>query len=164
MSEQTENNITRVDAEEAQNLGIMGSAEELQGAVEANTHYQQLIANSFNLLAQECHDSAVEAGWWQDLDTGESLFGKRNKGEMLMLMVTELAEAYEGVRKDAMDDHLPHRKMEEVELADVIIRLADYAGAHQLDVGGAIAEKLAYNAERADHKPENRRKPGGKKT
>jgi hypothetical protein len=31
-----------------------------------------------------------------------------------------------------------------------------------LDLGGAIAEKLAYNASRADHKPENRIKPGGK--
>lgn len=31
------------------------------------------------------------------------------------------------------------------------------------DLGGAIAEKLAYNAQRADHKIENRRADGGKK-
>jgi hypothetical protein len=30
------------------------------------------------------------------------------------------------------------------------------------DLDGAVAEKRAYNAEREDHKPENRRKEGGK--
>jgi len=30
------------------------------------------------------------------------------------------------------------------------------------DLAGAVAEKRAYNAEREDHKPENRRKEGGK--
>jgi hypothetical protein len=32
-----------------------------------------------------------------------------------------------------------------------------------LDLGGAIAEKLAYNAQRADHKMEHRMQEGGKK-
>jgi len=36
------------------------------------------------------------------------------------------------------------------------------AGALNLDLGGAIAEKLAYNAQRADHKPEARAAAGGK--
>jgi hypothetical protein len=30
------------------------------------------------------------------------------------------------------------------------------------DLDGVVAEKRAYNAEREDHKPENRRKEGGK--
>ena len=70
----------------------------------------------------------------------------------------------EGVRKGIMDDHLPHRKMEEVEHADAIIRIFDYAGGHGLDVGGALVEKLKYNISRADHQVENRAKEGGKKT
>lgn len=106
----------------------------------------------------------VRAGnekWWTNLKTGKPL--KRNVGEMLMLCVSELAEAMEGDRKGLMDDHLPHRKMMEVELADCLIRILDICGGLGLDLGGAFVEKLAYNRTRADHKPENRLKKGGKK-
>jgi hypothetical protein len=68
----------------------------------------------------------------------------------------------EGDRKDLMDDKLPHRKMREVELADAVIRIFDMAGAYQMDLAGAIAEKMTYNASRADHKIENRTQSGGK--
>jgi len=39
-----------------------------------------------------------------------------------------VAEATEGERKDLNDDHLPARKMGEVELADALIRTLDVAG------------------------------------
>lgn len=81
----------------------------------------------------------------------------------IALIHSEVSEALEGARKNLMDDHLPHRKMIEVELADVIIRVADLCGALKLDLGGAVVEKLEYNANRADHKKENRNKVGGKK-
>ena len=108
-----------------------------------------------------CHSAAVRGGWWSDLTTGKPK--ERNKGELLMLMVSEIAEAMEGERKDLMDDHLPHRRMAEVELADAVIRIMDYCGGHGYDLAGALIEKLRYNAERADHKPENRAKDNGKK-
>jgi hypothetical protein len=44
-----------------------------------------------------------------------------------------------------------------------VIRIADLAGALGLDLGGAIAEKLEFNATRPDHKPENRKLENGKK-
>lgn len=112
-------------------------------------------------LCRMCHGAAVDSGWWTDLKTGKPL--NRNKGELMMLMVSEIGEMMEGVRKDLMDDKLPHRKMEEVELADLIIRAFDYAGAFNLDLPGAIFEKLEYNSKRQDHKLEVRRKSNGKK-
>ncbi len=113
-----------------------------------------------NGLAHQVHQRNVAAGWWTDLATGEPK--ERNVGELLMLTVSELAEAMEGHRKGLMDDHLPGRRMFDVELADTIIRILDLAGRYGEDVGGALVEKLAYNAARLDHKLENRRAEGGK--
>lgn len=53
--------------------------------------------------------------------------------------------------------------MLEVELADAVIRIFDMAGGLDLDLGGALVEKLEYNKNRADHNIEERLKDGGKK-
>jgi len=125
-------------------------------------------------LQDTCHGLAKSSGWWTDLETGADLTftyaalangvkPPRNIGELLMLVVSEVSEAMEGARKGLMDDKLPHRHMLEVELADAVIRIFDMAGGLGLDLPGAIAEKLVFNANRADHKAENRRAEGGKK-
>ena len=111
-----------------------------------------------NQLARDCH--AANQHWWHHPATGERL--DRNKGELLMLIVSEVAECMEGERTGAMDDKLPHRRMAEVEMADVLIRAFDYAGAYGFDLDGAVREKRAFNATRADHKAEARLAPGGK--
>lgn len=85
---------------------------------------------TYNQLATECH--ANNAKWWYDINTGERL--ERNKGNLIMLMVSELSEAMEGFRKDLMDDKLPHRKMAEVELVDAVIRVSDFAGGYSIDL------------------------------
>jgi NTP pyrophosphatase (non-canonical NTP hydrolase) len=113
---------------------------------------------TLNELAKSCHED--NAHWWKDPKTGERL--NRNKGELLMLIVSEIAEAMEGERKNLMDDKLPHRRMVEVEIADALIRIFDYAGAFGFDLDGAVAEKRAFNATRADHSFAARLSPNGK--
>jgi NTP pyrophosphatase (non-canonical NTP hydrolase) len=114
---------------------------------------------TLNELARQIHEANDK--WWRDPRTGERI--ERNKGELLMLMVSEIAEAMEGERKNLMDDKLPHRPMAEVELADLLIRAFDYAGAYGYDLDGAVREKLAFNAVRADHTHEARLAAHGKK-
>jgi hypothetical protein len=118
-------------------------------------------ASAIDALVADIHGRNVRAGWWHDLATGQPK--ERNPYELISLCHSELSEAVEGLRKDLMDTHLPTRKMEEVEMADTVIRIADYCGGRGLDLGGAIDDKLAYNAQRSDHKIENRLLPGGKK-
>lgn len=78
-------------------------------------------------FAAEIHADNVKAGWWTDINTGESIVATRNRPEMLMLIVSELSEASEGFGKP--DDKLPQFAGFAVELADADIRLLDLLGA-----------------------------------
>lgn len=126
------------------------------------------VISAGHILTFNCHALANNAGWWLDTETGEDVRAWPKKffdlwvSAKLMLVVTEVAEAMEGHRKGLPDDKLPHRSMLEVELADTVIRCFDLAGGLSFDLGGAIAEKLTFNASRADHKLENRVAAGGK--
>jgi NTP pyrophosphatase (non-canonical NTP hydrolase) len=114
------------------------------------------------VLTDVCHGYAFAAGWWNSNDPNTSKANPLHFSNKLCLIHSEISEAMEGDRKKLKDDKLPHRDMREVELADAVIRIFDLAGGYGMDLAGAIAEKLAYNASRADHKPENRAAAGGK--
>lgn len=134
------------------------------------------IALAGQVLVKACHGASAAAGWWSHRATGLDLIQVVNSpadelqkllasalvAQKLCLAHSEVSEAMEGHRKGLMDDKLPHRPMLEVELADAVIRIADLAGALGLDLGGAIAEKMAFNAVRPDHKAEVRAAAGGK--
>lgn len=131
-----------------QTLGV------IYDTTEAQVHAVSMTEYGLRDLQTVIHQQNVDMGWWDN---------PREDGTLMMLMVSEIVEAMEGTRKNLMDDHLPHRKMEEVELADAVIRILDYAGAKGFDIAGALVEKLVYNRSRADHQRENRGKENGKK-
>lgn len=121
--------------------------------------YKLRYASNINTMSTLCNGLSNDAGWWK----GDEIPSHPVKAMKIALIHSEVSEALEGLRKDCMDDHLPNRKMFEVELADALIRIFDLAGQLDLDLGGALMDKLAYNQQRADHKAENRDKVNGKK-
>jgi len=90
-------------------------------------------------LIRDAHSRARTSGFWA---------GPRNAGEAIALMHSELSEALEAVRSDAMSEKIPGFSGLEEELADAIIRICDYAGGMGLFLPEAIEAKMAYNATR----------------
>jgi len=111
-------------------------------------------------LVRLANATATKSGWYVDPQTGAPI--KRNTGEVIALMHSELSEALEADRKNLRDDKLKHRPGIEVEFADCIIRICDTAAALHLDLAGAIIEKNRFNQVRKDHKL-SARKAGGKR-
>jgi hypothetical protein len=120
-----------------------------------------ITKTNINEICDEMYNNCVEAGWYTNIETNERLV--MNVPERLMLMVSEISEAMEAYRKNLKDDKLPQYSGLSVEMADLFIRMADFIGymkdigyADMEDIDKIIEEKRRYNAERADHKVENR--------
>jgi NTP pyrophosphatase (non-canonical NTP hydrolase) len=88
--------------------------------------------------AELIHSFMAAQGFWES----------ENTGEKIALMHSELSEALEADRKSLMSDKIPEFSGVEEELADVIIRILDFAGHHQLRLGEALSAKIAYNLTR----------------
>lgn len=96
---------------------------------------------AFDGMIVDVFRTTREHGWHDE---------ERNDGECIALMHSELSEALEALRKNPLqkDEHCPAFTNLEVELADCVIRIMDYAGMRNLDVAGAILAKVEYNRTR----------------
>ena len=96
-------------------------------------------------LAREIHKTSKKNGFWEDY--GLTVFNA--KSTRLMLMVSEIAEAQEALRRgNPPDDKIPEFNGETAELADVIIRILDYCEFYELPIVEAVLAKVAFNATR----------------
>jgi len=80
----------------------------------------------------------------QGFDNPPSIETREQKmlmNEKLMLVVTEVAEACEEVRKDNMENF-------KEEIADVIIRLLNICGSAKIDIDKTISQKMEKNRKR----------------
>lgn len=80
-----------------------------------------------------------------------------NVGESLLRIVGAYVRAYDHHFMRSGPDHVAQ------ELSNAIAAIEDLADALGLDLYGAYEEKMAYNAQREDHKIEARKLTGGKK-
>ena len=115
---------------------------------------------TLNELAKEIHENAVAHGFWDE---------DRPLPEVLMLIVSELAEALEEARAgDKMNGRIScmHYYSGEgyvssaptncckkpegivVEVADALIRILDWFGHEGIDIEGIVREKHEYNKTR----------------
>jgi hypothetical protein len=88
----------------------------------------------WNAVAVEIHEINVSKGFWPVVKTD------RNVGEMLMLTVSEFAEALDAEASGLNDDKLVNYPGVFVEIADAAIRLADGCAAFDADISnGALS-------------------------
>jgi NTP pyrophosphatase (non-canonical NTP hydrolase) len=95
----------------------------------------------FNGIQHAIYVNAEAKGFWKEDH------GLHTDATKIMLVVTELAEAIEALRKDKhqASEKIPQFTLVEEELADAVIRIMDLAGGRGYRLAEAILEKVQYN-------------------
>ena len=112
------------------------------------TTSNQSLADSFRQLQKDSQRIARRSGFYDDEDPNNA----RDIASRLMLIVSEISEALEEVRANKPDYYYDFETKKAkglaVELADAIIRIADFAEWRGIDLGPVILKKQEYNETR----------------
>ena len=122
---------------------------------------EEKFITSYNKLADIAARNAEEKGFCPEKEIQE-LINKYPRisaafdAEKICLMHSELSEALEGRRiGDPPDDKINEFTSQEVELADIIIRIMYYGVTRKVRIAEAVDEKIMFN-------PSRTHKHGGK--
>lgn len=122
---------------------------------------------ALRLLAKACFVNSFNHGWYEPYMNGDEI-GQRNFGEVIALINSEAAEAFEEYRngddqtkiyysyasdspkQESPDGITVLGKPEGIasELADIFIRTLDYVGAYNVPLAEALIQKHKYNLSR----------------
>jgi NTP pyrophosphatase (non-canonical NTP hydrolase) len=97
-----------------------------------------------NDLIDRAHSTAISKGWWSGDD--------HNVPEKLALIHAEVSDCLEEYRNGHELGEVYYEGSKPcgfiTELSDIVIRIADLCGQYDLDLDGAIEEKLNFNVSR----------------
>jgi hypothetical protein len=116
-----------------------------------------MLMRNLESLGKAVHENAVEKGFYDQIrellvhpeltDRQKDFIRFLWRSNRLMLMVSELAEGLEGLRKNNLSGDPKSGGLLE-ELADAQIRLADFVYDEWMDLDLAVQDKHEYNLTR----------------
>lgn len=99
------------------------------------------IILDFNQIVDIAHTNAKNKGFWEiELQQQQ----RRNDGEMLALIHSEIAELYDALITANPSQKIPDFTEAEEEFADIIIRIADLVGGRAWPVANYLTEDNNY--------------------
>lgn len=118
----------------------------------------QLLANVINSLCDDAYENSKAKGFHgpyllaEELDLSDELramlINHLDQACMARIM-GEVGEAVEAMRHgNPESEKIPGHSHVAEELADTLIRIFDFCGLHNINLGAAVIEKMAYNSGR----------------